>query len=112
MAQPSQRDPIPFRFSLYGFLKNQTYYEPFLILALREKGLSFFAIGLLIGFRELCVNLFEVPSGAVASPPSGGADISAGVGSGDVSGKQTGSSGIIRIACSHPPGMSRQMVGS
>ena len=40
MAQPLQRDRIPFRFSLYGFLKNQTYYEPFLILALREKGLS------------------------------------------------------------------------
>ena len=55
-----------FRFSLYGFLKNQTYFEPFLILAFREKGLSFFQIGLLIGFREVCVNLFEVPSGAVA----------------------------------------------
>ncbi len=57
---------ILFRFSLYGFLKNQTYYEPFLILAFREKGLSFFAIGLLVGFRELCISLFEVPSGAVA----------------------------------------------
>ena len=55
-----------FRFSLYGFLKNQTYFEPFLILAFREKGLSFFQIGLLIGFREVCVNLFEIPSGAVA----------------------------------------------
>lgn len=55
-----------FRFSLYGFLKNQTYFEPFLILAFREKGLSFFQIGLLIGFREICVNLFEIPSGAVA----------------------------------------------
>ncbi|MEE9256846.1 MAG: MFS transporter [bacterium] len=55
-----------FRFSLYGFLKNQTYFEPFLILAFREKGLSFFQIGLLIGFREVCVNLFEVPSGVVA----------------------------------------------
>ena len=55
-----------FRFSLYGFLKNQRYYEPFLILAFREKGLSFFQIGLLIGFREICINLFEVPSGALA----------------------------------------------
>lgn len=55
-----------FRFSLYGFLKNQQYYDPFLILAFREKGLSFFQIGLLIGFREVCINLFEVPSGAVA----------------------------------------------
>lgn len=55
-----------FRFSLYGFLKNQRYYDPFLILAFREKELSFFQIGLLIGFREVCINLFEIPSGAVA----------------------------------------------
>jgi len=55
-----------FRFSLYGFLKNQQYYDPFLILVFREKGLSFFQIGILIGFREICVNLFEIPSGAVA----------------------------------------------
>lgn len=55
-----------FRFSLYGFLKNQRYYDAFLILAFREKGLSFFQIGLLIGFREVCTNLFEIPSGAVA----------------------------------------------
>jgi uncharacterized membrane protein YfcA len=37
-----------FRFSLYGFLKNQRYFEPFLVLAFLEKGLSFFEIGLLI----------------------------------------------------------------
>ncbi len=55
-----------FRFSLYGFLKNQQYFEPFLYLAFIEKGLSFFAIGMLVGFRELCVNLLEVPSGTVA----------------------------------------------
>lgn len=55
-----------FRFSLYGFLKNQQYYEPFLWLAFREKGLSFFEIGLLIAFREIWINLFEVPTGVVA----------------------------------------------
>jgi MFS family permease len=55
-----------FRFSLYGFLKNQRYFEPFLILAFREKGLSFFQIGVLIAFREVSINLFEVPTGAVA----------------------------------------------
>jgi len=54
------------RFSLYGFLKNQQYYEPFLILAFREKGLSFFMIGLLIAYREVLVNAMEIPSGAVA----------------------------------------------
>jgi MFS family permease len=54
------------RFCLYGFLKNQQYYEPFLLLALLNKGLSLTQIGLLVGFRALCVNLLEVPSGAVA----------------------------------------------
>ena len=58
--------PMLFRFSLYGFLKNQKYYEPFLILALRERGLSFFAIGLLIGFRQVWVNVLEIPSGFIA----------------------------------------------
>ena len=60
------RIPMLFRFSLYGFLKNQRYYDPFLILAFLEKGLSFFQIGILIGFREVCTNLFEIPSGAIA----------------------------------------------
>ncbi len=54
------------RFSLYGFLKNQKYYEPFIILFFLEKGLSFTQIGLLTGFRELCINITEIPSGALA----------------------------------------------
>ena len=54
------------RFSLYGFLKNQRYFEPFLVLAFLDKGLSFFMIGLLVACREVTVNLFEVPSGAIA----------------------------------------------
>jgi len=55
-----------FRFCLYGFLKNQQYFDPFLILAFREKGLTFAAIGVLVGFRAVCVNLLEIPSGAAA----------------------------------------------
>ncbi len=55
-----------FRFSLYGFLKNQRYFEPFLILAFLQKGLSFTIIGMLIGFREICINIMEIPTGAVA----------------------------------------------
>ena len=54
------------RFSLYGFLKNQKYFEPFLLLVFLEKGLSFFQIGLLVAFRELAVTLMEIPSGALA----------------------------------------------
>lgn len=52
-----------FRFCLNGFLRNQRYFDPFLLLAFREKGLSFSQIGLLIGFREICINVFEIPSG-------------------------------------------------
>lgn len=54
------------RFCLYGFLKNQTYFEPFLVLALLEKGATFTWIGLLIGFREICINVLEIPTGSVA----------------------------------------------
>lgn len=54
------------RFSLYGFLKNQRYFEPFIILFFLDKGLSFTQIGILIGFRELAINFMETPSGAVA----------------------------------------------
>jgi MFS family permease len=54
------------RFSLYGFLKNQQYYDYFLLLAFRQMGLSYFMIGLLIGFREAVLNIMEIPSGAIA----------------------------------------------
>jgi MFS family permease len=57
---------VLFRFSLYGFLKNQRYFEPFLILAFLEKGMSFFAIGTLIAFREVATNVLEIPSGSIA----------------------------------------------
>ena len=54
------------RFSLYGFLKNQRYFEPFIILFFLQQGLSFTQIGILVAFREICINLIEVPSGALA----------------------------------------------
>ncbi|WP_158222769.1 MFS transporter [Rhodopirellula sp. MGV] len=55
-----------FRFCLYGFLKNQRYFAPFWILAFLDKGLSFAMIGALIGFRQICVTIAEVPTGALA----------------------------------------------
>ena len=55
-----------FRFCLYGFLKNQQYYDLFFFLAFLEKGLSYTMIGTLIGFREICVSLMEIPTGAIA----------------------------------------------
>ena len=55
-----------FRFSLYGFLKNQRYFEPFLVLALLEQGSSYTQIGILIAIRETVMQVMEVPSGALA----------------------------------------------
>lgn len=54
------------RFSLYGALKNQRYFEPFLLLAMLEGGLSFAAIGTLVALRELTTAVLEIPSGAIA----------------------------------------------
>lgn len=58
------------RFSLYGFLKNQRYFEPFLILFLLDKlqgyDYAFTVIGVLVGFREVCINLMEIPTGVLA----------------------------------------------
>lgn len=59
-------DRLLWRFSLYGFLKNQQYYEPFFMLVLLAKGLSYLEIGLLYSFREICVNLMGVPAGFLA----------------------------------------------
>ncbi|HEY0982087.1 MFS transporter [Schlesneria sp.] len=55
-----------FRFSLYGFLKNQTYFEPFLILFFLEQELNFFEIGVAMGVGAAVSNLLEIPTGAAA----------------------------------------------
>jgi len=54
------------RFSLYGFLKNLDFSEPFLILFYLSIGLNFFQIGVLVAFLNFCVNIMEIPSGAIA----------------------------------------------
>ncbi len=54
------------RFSAYGFLKNQQYYDPFLVVAFLQMGLSYTKIGVLVAFREIIVNLAEIPTGAIA----------------------------------------------
>lgn len=54
------------RFCLYGFLKNQRYFEPFLYLAFLDKGLTFLQIGILVAVEGVTMNLLEVPSGALA----------------------------------------------
>jgi len=54
------------RFSLYGFLKNLNFSEPFLILFYLSLGLNFLQIGLLVSFLNICINVMEIPSGALA----------------------------------------------
>ncbi len=54
------------RFCFYSFLKDQRYVEPFLLLALAEKGWSFGGIGVLLGLRDAAVAVLEVPTGVLA----------------------------------------------
>ena len=54
------------RFSLYGFLKNLDFSEPFLILFYLSLGLNFLQIGILVSFLNICINILEIPSGAIA----------------------------------------------
>ncbi len=55
-----------YKFCAYGFFKNLKFFEPFLILFLLEKGLSFWQIGTIYSVREITKNLFEIPSGVIA----------------------------------------------
>jgi len=55
-----------YRFSLYGFLKNLRFFEPFIILIFRDNGLTFLQIGLLYSIRDLTNYLTEIPTGFLA----------------------------------------------
>ncbi|PKL18585.1 MAG: MFS transporter [Spirochaetae bacterium HGW-Spirochaetae-5] len=54
------------RFSMYGFLKNLNFSEPFLILFYLSLGMNFLQIGILVSFLNICINFMEIPSGALA----------------------------------------------
>lgn len=58
--------PMLWRFSLYGFLKNQLYFEPFFAIILLGRGLDFFGIGVVFAVADVVTNGLEVPSGWVA----------------------------------------------
>lgn len=66
MADPYKIDLQYAKFSAYGFLKNLKLFEPFLILFLLEKNLTFTLIGTLYAYREIMTNLLEVPTGIIA----------------------------------------------
>jgi len=55
-----------YRFSLYGFLKNLRFFDPFILLIFRSYGLSFLQIGILYSIRDVATNLLELPTGLMA----------------------------------------------
>ncbi|HRW63039.1 MAG TPA: MFS transporter [Bacteroidales bacterium] len=61
-----KKDVQYYKFCFYGFLKNLRFFEPFFILFLLEKNLSFLQIGTLYAIREIAVNILEIPSGIFA----------------------------------------------
>jgi MFS family permease len=61
-----KKDLQYYKFSLYGFLKNLRFFEPFLVLFFLEKGMSYFQIGSLYAIRELVTNILEIPTGIIA----------------------------------------------
>ena len=66
MAQTFDKDLQFYKFSLYGFLKNLRFFEPFLILFFAEKGILYLQIGTLYAVREISTNILEIPTGIVA----------------------------------------------
>ena len=66
MPEKYRKDSQYAKFSAYGFLKNLKLFEPFLILFLLEKNLSFTLIGTLYAYREIMTNVLEVPTGIIA----------------------------------------------
>lgn len=54
------------KFCMYGFFKDLTFFEPYLLIYLIGMGLNLFQIGLLFAIREGMIYIFEVPSGIIA----------------------------------------------
>ncbi len=66
MPQTFKKDLQYYKFCLYGFLKNQRFFEPFFMLYFLKLGMSFTQIGTLYAIREITRNIFEIPSGMLA----------------------------------------------
>ena len=61
-----KRDSQILKFSMYGFLKNLRFFEPYLIIYLLSFDISLFQIGILYSIREIITYIFEIPSGIIA----------------------------------------------
>ncbi len=54
------------KFSAYGFLKNLSFFKPYLVVYLMSANLDFYQLGILFSIREITKYLFEIPSGIIA----------------------------------------------
>lgn len=54
------------KFCAYGFLKNQRFFESFIILYFLNQGITYLQIGILYSMREIMLNLLEVPAGFIS----------------------------------------------
>jgi MFS family permease len=61
-----KKDIQYYKFCLYGFLKNQRFFDPFLMLFFLEKNLSYTQIGLLYSVKMLTRTILEIPTGVIA----------------------------------------------
>jgi MFS family permease len=61
-----KKDLMFYRFSIYGFLKNLRFFEPFILLIFLSYGLSFLQIGFLYSIRDIASTLLEIPTGLAA----------------------------------------------
>ena len=67
MSLTFKKDIQYYKFCLYGFLKNQRFFEPFYMLFLYEElKVDLVSIGILYAVREIVKNVFEIPSGMLA----------------------------------------------
>ncbi len=70
MSSTYKKDLQYYKFCAYGFLKNQKFYEPFFLLFLLSKDITYLQAGILYSIKEITINLLEIPAGIVAD--SGG----------------------------------------
>ena len=66
MSARFNKDIQYYKFCLYGFLKNQRFFDPFLMLFFLEKDLLYIQIGVLYSIKMITRSILEIPTGVIA----------------------------------------------
>ena len=66
MAKDILKDKQFYKFSVYGFLKNLRFFDPYIILFFLEMEINYAEIGVLFSLREIFINVLELPTGIIA----------------------------------------------